>query len=643
MQNKAILLLLALILWANPSFAQENTKPNSSTHPIAFGSNGICLTNLEGTSTIRLTNGDHGYPAWSPDGKRIAFYSYHDEKKTWSIHTVNSDGTDRKRLTHAKNKWDSTPSWSADGKKILFAREYRNTEGTKEYEIWIMNSDGSEEKQIKPLVGGNPSFTPDGRVIYSAEFKDRKSEIYIADVDGQNITPLTNNETNAWHPKVSPNGQQVAFSSDMDGIRKIYVMDIDGSNQRRLTDMRSGGPDWSPDGSHVVFQLRGEKEGARSNVHIIHKDGSSIRKVTSEGGWQVTWFKAEQPEPAVSLGQKSSLQSNVLNETIPLSIHLPANYDNSKKNYPVVYMLGSHFRAKFAMLASTLDYMGETQIPEMILIGIDLPNGNGVLLPNRENQDTTNPDRYIDFIETELIPHVHNTYRTAPFSALYGGSNSGFFTVYTLLSKPHLFNGYFASSPSLTHIPEVLKQKIKSGPLQTLGENRSLHIIYSDDEGLEDTMSEFSPVVEEHKPEGFTYKVDELVNQGHVPAADLVQFLLALFPDFNPFEDLNTLDKMTQHFDKLSKRYGYEIQPPISVVFNLGVDMIIGKNLVVAEEIFQYSIQVYPEGRESYLGMGVVRRDQGQLEDAKDLFEKALEIDPDYSLARRLLERLENQ
>ncbi|EZH75693.1 hypothetical protein ATO12_02570 [Aquimarina atlantica] len=348
-------------------------------------------------------------------------------------------------------------------------------------------------------------------------------------------------------------------------------------------------------------------------------------------------------KPVVTLGEISSLQSKVLNKTIPLSVHLPANYDSANKTYPVLYMLGSDYRARFAMLASTLDYMGEGQIPEMILIGIDLPEGNRILLPTRD-QDTTIPDNYINFFETELIPHVDDTYRTAPFRALYGGSNSGFFCVYTLLNNPLLFNGYFASSPSIMHIPKVLQQKIKTGPLKTLSENRFLHIIYSDDEGLTNHVSEFTRVLAIHKPESFTYKVDELVNQGHVPAMDFTLFLLALYPDFNPFnpgENLESLDKVTQHFDRLSKRYGYEIKTPISVLFNLGFHTIRSKNLIAAEEIFQYSLEMYPEGKESYLGMGLVRKAQGQLESAKVMIKKALTIDPNFSLAERWLKRLE--
>ncbi len=347
-------------------------------------------------------------------------------------------------------------------------------------------------------------------------------------------------------------------------------------------------------------------------------------------------------QPAVTLGEVSSLESAVLNKSIPLSIHLPEHYDEAKKTYPVLYMLGSEYRARFAMLAATLDYMGEGQIPEMILIGIDLPEGNSVLLPTRDTKDTTIPDQYIEFIETELIPHVDTNYRTAPFRALFGASNSGFFTVYTLLSKPLLFNTYMASSPSIMWIPEELHQKVKSGPLQSIKENRSLHIIYSDDEGLTDDVTEFSSVVANHQPEHFTYKVDELVNQGHVPAIDFNMFLLALYPDFNAPQKLDSLDQVIQHFDMLSKRYGYEILPPISVLMDLGFDMIINKNLDVAEEIYQYSLQLYPEGKLLYVGMGVVRSNQGQLEAARLMFEKALTIDPDYSLAKRWLKRLED-
>ena len=224
-----VTLLLGLI-----GACQESDKSKSPSYTIAYGANGICLTDVEGTSKIRLTTGDHGYPAWSPDGKRIAMYAYHDEKKTWSIHTINSDGTNKKRLTHVKNKWDNMPTWSPDGTKIIFAREYRDSENIWHPEIWIMNADGSEQTQIKSLSGGGPSFAPDGSIVFHSEFKNKESEISIADIDGQNLIHLTDNEAEEWDPEISPDGKQIAFSSDRDGNHEIYVMHIDGFQSKTI-------------------------------------------------------------------------------------------------------------------------------------------------------------------------------------------------------------------------------------------------------------------------------------------------------------------------------------------------------------------------------------------------------------------------
>jgi len=287
----SISLLLSLLIMSSGCEAKSNS------YTIAYSSNEsghreIYLTDIEGTSKIKITNfaGGNGYSAWSPYGKRIAFYAKYDGRKTWSIHTMNSDGTNRKRLTHAKNKWDYGPAWSPDGKKIAFAREYKDTDKISQTEIWIMNSDGSEQTQIKTLSGGTPDFTPDGKIVFNSEFKDKKSEISIADIDGNNIIQLTDNEAEEWHPEVSPDGKQIAFMSDRDGNHEIYVMNIDGSNQKRLTfnNVRDSTPSWSPDGSQIIFTSR-DKDGEK-HVYIMSKGGSSVRKIISNGN-SAAWLK----------------------------------------------------------------------------------------------------------------------------------------------------------------------------------------------------------------------------------------------------------------------------------------------------------------------------------------------------------------
>jgi TolB protein len=295
MKNVKIFSVFFTLLSVN-SYCQNSEKSPSTSYAIAYsskesGDGEIYLTDVEGKSKIKITErpGNDGYAAWSPEGMRIASYAYHDEKKTWSIHTMNIDGTNRKRLTHVQNKWDNSPTWSPDGVKIAFSREYKDSEENWQQEVWIMNSDGSDQTQIEPIRGGGPYFTPNGKIVYHSEFKDKKSEISIADIDGNNIIQLTDNEAEEWHPEVSPDGKQIAFMSDRDGNYEIYVMNIDGSNQKRLTnsDVDDWYPSWSPDGAKLIFSST--KDGKRQ-VSVMNKDGSSVKKIIDHGS-QAAWLK----------------------------------------------------------------------------------------------------------------------------------------------------------------------------------------------------------------------------------------------------------------------------------------------------------------------------------------------------------------
>lgn len=283
-------LSILTILLAFITSCKVSKKSTSVDYVIAYsakeaGNVDIYLTDTKGKSKIKVTTHESrdGYAAWSPDGKRIACYAYHDGRKTWSIHTMNADGTNRKRLTHTKNRWDNSPTWSPDGKKIAFARAYKNTEGVWTEEIWLMNADGSEQTQIKSLNGGGPYFTQDGKIVFHS--KSNTSEICIANMDGSNLTKLTNNNAEDWHPEVSPDGKQIAFMSNRDGKKEIYVMNIDGSNQKRLTSNEGDKwyPSWSPDGSKIIFASEG-------HVYMMNKDGSSIKKII-ENGSQPVWLK----------------------------------------------------------------------------------------------------------------------------------------------------------------------------------------------------------------------------------------------------------------------------------------------------------------------------------------------------------------
>ncbi|WP_109853274.1 DUF5050 domain-containing protein [Aquimarina sp. AU58] len=280
-------------------YSQNNKNSKSISYTIAYasketGDSEIYLTDSRAESKTRITNrpGRDGYIAWSPDGKRITSYGYYDGGNTWSIHTMNSDGTNMKRLTHAKNKWDNSPTWSPDGKKIVFARDYQDSEEVWRAELWIMNSNGSDQAQIKPLNGGGPYFTQEGKLVFHSIFHSNSEEICIANVDGSNITKLTNNKAKDLHPEVSADGKQIVFMSNRDGNHEIYVMNIDGSNQKRLTnnDVDDWNPSWSPDGSKIIFQS--SDENGEKHVYMMNNDGSSVEKFINNA-FGAVWLKTQ--------------------------------------------------------------------------------------------------------------------------------------------------------------------------------------------------------------------------------------------------------------------------------------------------------------------------------------------------------------
>lgn len=277
------LAILGFIVTLTSSCMMSN-QPKFPSYSIVYSShesNGreIYLTDEEGKSRLNITSytGDDGYPDVSPNGKHIAFYGKYNARKTWSIHTVNIDGSNVQRLTNVKGVWDSAPTWSPDGTKIVFAREYRDSQKGWQEEVWLMNADGTDQRQIKALEGRAPYFLPDGRVLFHS--KTGPSQICIANIDGSNIIKLTNNDANDWSPKVSPDGMQIVFISNRDGNQEIYLMNIDGSEQERITfsDSDDWGPIWSLDGTKILFNSKSR------GVFKMNRDGSSMEKIMDNG------------------------------------------------------------------------------------------------------------------------------------------------------------------------------------------------------------------------------------------------------------------------------------------------------------------------------------------------------------------------
>ncbi len=194
----------------------------------------IYTVNRDGSSNKRITfnNVYTAESVLSPDGRKIVFTSLKDGDL--DIYTMNSDGSDVRRLTSTPG-YDGGGWWSPDGKEIVYrANHPKDSTELKQYrdylskglvrpskvELFLMNADGSNQRQITNLGGANfgPSWTPDGkRIVFSSNYKNPRSgnfDIYLINRDGSGLEQITFDESFDGFPMFSPDGKKLIWASN---------------------------------------------------------------------------------------------------------------------------------------------------------------------------------------------------------------------------------------------------------------------------------------------------------------------------------------------------------------------------------------------------------------------------------------------
>lgn len=286
-------------LRSQPTAAAMQSPVDRFAFVAGGGQPGIYAAHLDGTGRIRLTDDGNAVaePAWSPDGRRIAFTHFTEDAGEYHLQlwTVNADGSGQTQLL-ASGHFDIVGSWAPSGQELVFTRFFPNTPPGSfgEYGTYVLDLQSGAVRVLVDEPGQDevsPAWSPDGRHIAFArvptEGTDR--DVFVVNADGSGLTSLTDGVAgHHGQPAWSPDGRRIVFWSSRagGGDADLWIMNADGSEAVQLTD----GPDddqepvWSQDGRWILFVRY--HAGGESDLWAITPDGSELTQVTDGAGFE---------------------------------------------------------------------------------------------------------------------------------------------------------------------------------------------------------------------------------------------------------------------------------------------------------------------------------------------------------------------
>jgi predicted alpha/beta superfamily hydrolase len=359
-------------------------------------------------------------------------------------------------------------------------------------------------------------------------------------------------------------------------------------------------------------------------------------------------------EPVV-IGETVQLQSNILKESRSLLISKPAGYDSGVDRYPVIYLLDSEM---YFQLASGISHFlaNDDRMPDMLVVGIvsggtahrthDLTPPSRAETDNRFSPGNGGADAFLSFIADELIPFIDKTYRTRPYRLLIGHSFGGLFGVYTLTTKPALFDAYIVADPSLYWNNESVVARAESFLAATKSLQADFYMTASSDSGkVPAAVSRLNAALAKSVPVGFRWNFDWMKQEDHlsIPLPSIYRGLETIFEPWRLTDPLELFDQggiegIHKRYREAGQRFGYpeRTTPPFTVSLVVAALMGDGR-LEEASEVLLHDPKTYPPPWNQLDALARAYEKRGDTEQAARYYVLSLKQNPQNEFAKKKL------
>jgi TolB protein len=308
---RGLLLLGAMLSLVGLGGAPSQPRNGRIAYAHAGNANFLQIYTMTATGTHRhRLTASHRFsnygPAYSPNGKRIAFVRAGRSSDIW---TMNADGTNKRAVTRTPGVHEVDPVWSPDGQHIAFA-----VLGPPPGQgVWLLRADGKGSR-LRVTSGPDraPAWSSDGSEI-AFERADAAAEtisIFVVPSSGGTPTNLSSDPgVSDLEPAWSPDGSRILFASDRpDGSQlDLWVLNLraatPGQSVARVTNTPSRDerdPAWSPDGRRIVYSGMGAFHGASSSQIYVSNANGSHRRILTHACGECAWINVDpswQPLP----------------------------------------------------------------------------------------------------------------------------------------------------------------------------------------------------------------------------------------------------------------------------------------------------------------------------------------------------------